>query len=155
MIKISDFADILNHMNVVHEFDYKSMKSALKLNFYQQIKLINFIRRQMHLVQCMFCNDKFNDFETLFSHMKTESHLKPPLDRDEWDQSQFYFPTYENDNFLCLIEDEDDLFEEGQTCNNQQPAPVIPQDLLAPAQDSILFKEEFRKQLQPKHKKHK
>ena len=40
--------------------------------------------------------------------MKTENHLKPPEERDEWDQSQFYFPTYENDNFLCLIEDEED-----------------------------------------------
>ena len=139
----TDFNEILYHMASVHEFDYKTMRTQLNLNFYQQIKLINFIRRQMHLNQCMFCNDKFEEFEALFSHMKAENHLKPPTDRDEWDQSQFYFPTYENDNFLCLIED-----EECNKAEDDENALVIPQEI--PVQDSILFQEEYRKQLVPK-----
>ena len=47
----TEFSDLLKHMNIVHEFDYENLKSQLSLNFYQQIKLINFIRRQMHLLQ--------------------------------------------------------------------------------------------------------
>ena len=97
----------------------------------------------MHLTQCMFCDDKFKDFESLFGHMKAEEHLKPPQDREEWDQSQFYFPTYENDNFLCLIEEDEE----------EDSVPVIPQDIQV--QESILFHEEFRKQLVPKHHHHK
>lgn len=144
----TDFNELLHHMNAVHEFDYKGMRSSMKLNFYQQIKLINYIRRQMHLNQCLFCNDKFKDFETLFNHMKAEDHLKPPQERDEWDQSQYYFPTYDNDNFLCLIEDEEEISKDPT-----KDVPVIPQDLQV--QESILFQEEYRKQLQPKHHRNK
>lgn len=128
----TDFKDLLNHMNVVHDFDYSEMKSEMKLNFYQQIKLINYIRRQMHLKHCMFCNDKFDDFEALFSHMKKEGHLKPPNDKEEWDQSQYFFPTYENDNFLCLIEDDDN--------SKSDDAPVIPQEI--PVQPNSVLLEE-------------
>ena len=99
----TDLKDLLNHMQVIHEFDYEEMKHELQLSFYQQIKLINFIRRQMHLNQCINCSEKFCDSESLMAHMKTESHLKPPNEKEDWDQSQYYFPTYENDNFLCLI----------------------------------------------------
>ena len=120
----TDFSDILAHMNIVHEFDYKALKDQMKLNFYQQIKLINFIRRQIYLKHCLNCDEKFADSETLYNHMKAENHLKPPLEhRESWDQSQFYFPTYENDNFLCLIEDhEDEIISD-------EEAPVIPQEL--------------------------
>jgi len=146
----TDFSDILNHMNVVHEFNYEKVKSELSLNFYQQVKLINYIRRQIHLVQCIFCNEKFDDSEIMFNHMKAENHLKPPEERDEWNSSQFYFPTYENDNFLCgLIENEDEEDAE------DEEAPVIPQDITAVEESSILFHEEYRKQLQPRQPKKK
>jgi len=145
----TDFSDILNHMNIVHFFDYGKLKSSLSLNFYQQIKLINYVRRQMHLLQCMYCDEKFDDFEVLFNHMKSENHLKPPEARDEWDTSQFYFPTYENDNFLCLIEDEED------SKSDELEAPVLPQELSEGFEEAILFKEEYRKQIQPKHQKKK
>ena len=137
----TDLKDLLNHMNVIHEFDYQAMKKELQLSFYQQIKLINFIRRQMHLNQCMCCDEKFKDQDLLLDHMKIEDHFKPPSEKDEWDQSQYYFPTYENDNFLCLIEDDGPNKTEDE-------APVIPQEISV--KESILFQEECRKQLLPK-----
>jgi len=143
----TEFSDLLKHMNIVHEFDYENLKSQLSLNFYQQIKLINFIRRQMHLLQCLHCNDKFEDFDVLFKHMKSENHLKPPEERDEWDSSQYYFPTYENDNFLCLIED-----EENSKADEVEAAPVIPQEPSGIVSPVLQFKEEYRKKVQEKRK---
>lgn len=143
----TDLKDLLNHMQVIHEFDYEEMKHELQLSFYQQIKLINFIRRQMHLNQCINCSEKFCDSDSLMAHMKTESHLKPPNEKEDWDQSQYYFPTYENDNFLCLIEDDDDGGPNSKH-NKEEDAPVIPQEM--PVKDSILFQEEYRKQLLPR-----
>lgn len=137
----TDITDLLNHMNVVHEFNYQEMKATLQMNFYQQIKLINYIRRQMHLQQCLYCNEKFEDLDALFHHMKTEGHMKPPDERDEWDQSQFYFPTFENDNFLYLIQDD----ESGKT---EEEAPIIAQDISV--NESILFEDDCRKSLLPK-----
>ena len=96
----------------------------------------------MHLNQCINCNEKCKNSENLMEHMKSENHLQPPSERDEWDQSQYYFPTYENDNFLCLIQDDDTINK------TEEEAPVIPQEL--PVQESILFEDECRKQLLPK-----
>ncbi len=44
--------------------------------------------------------------------MESEQHLKLP-DMSEWDQAQFYFPTYENDTLLCLLE-ADGASDQGQ-----------------------------------------
>ena len=134
-------------MNVVHGFNYAHLKKSLNLNFYQQIKLINFIRRQMHLLQCMNCDETFDNFEVLFHHMKSESHLKPPEEREEWDTPQFYFPTYENDNFLCLIEDEEN------SKADEEEAPVLPQELSESVEEALLFKEEYRKQAIDRNRK--
>ena len=38
---------VIAHMRDVHEFDLRKAKSELKLTFYQQIKLVNYIRRQV------------------------------------------------------------------------------------------------------------
>ena len=86
------------------------MKDSLKyaMKFSVEPIFYIYINYRIHIfktfLQCLHCNDKFEDFDVLFKHMKSENHLKPPEERDEWDSSQYYFPTYENDNFLCLIE---------------------------------------------------
>ena len=44
--------------------------------------------------------------------MNLEKHLKETghwvLNRDKWDQPEYYFPTYEDDLFLCFIHDDDE-----------------------------------------------
>ena len=42
----TDFSDILNHMNIVHFFDYGKLKSSLSLNFYQQIKVWPYTKKK-------------------------------------------------------------------------------------------------------------
>jgi hypothetical protein len=37
----------------VHGFDFVQIKTSLKLNFYLQIKLVNYIRRCVHLNTCI------------------------------------------------------------------------------------------------------
>jgi C2H2 type zinc-finger (2 copies) len=66
----------------------RCQRGFLNIVFDFQIKLINFIRRQMHLGLCINCSDKFDDRESLFEHMKSRNHLKPPEDATEWDQPQ-------------------------------------------------------------------
>ena len=106
--------DLFNHMKVIHDFDFVKIKEEMKLSFYQQVKLVNYIRRQIHLGACIFCDEniekaKHSDEtykENLLAHMKTESHMKLPEDKSEWDQSQYLFPTYENDTLLSYLPDE-------------------------------------------------
>merc|ERR1719402_132702 len=118
-----DNKDLFNHMFEIHGFDYVAMKSDLSLDFYQQVKLINYIRRCVHLNTCIGCNTVFPSREKMLEHLAWSDHRQPA--KDEWNQPQYFFPTYENDNLLHTLEEgEDDLIN--------QPAVVVPEHCSLP-----------------------
>ena len=111
-------SDLFVHMTAIHDFDFVQLKNERKLTFYQQVKAVNYIRRQMHLSACVFCDEKIitdkneknidSYKEGLLLHMQQQNHIKLPDDQSEWDQSQYLFPTYENDILLSYLPDEDE-----------------------------------------------
>ncbi|KAE8615852.1 hypothetical protein XENTR_v10008639 [Xenopus tropicalis] len=118
---------LLCHMKDSHQFDLLKIKLNLGLNFYQQVKLVNFIRRQMHQCRCHGCQGKFQSMAELTVHLEKEGHFGTLPERSLWDQPQYYFPTYENDSLLCTLSDsEGDIAEEQQQHDN---IPVIGEDL--------------------------
>ncbi|XP_004702638.1 zinc finger protein 277 isoform X1 [Echinops telfairi] len=126
------------HMEDAHEFNLLKIKSELGLNFYQQVKLVNFIRREVHQCRCYGCQVKFKSKADLRTHMEETKHISLLPERQTWDQLQYYFPTYENDSLLCTLSDsEGDLTAQGQKEN----VPVLSEDtarLPALKQSSIL-----------------
>ncbi|KAJ8917260.1 hypothetical protein NQ315_002277 [Exocentrus adspersus] len=92
------------HMEADHGFDFVEQTEGL--DFYQKIKLVNYIRKQMHSNRCVFCDTAFESFARLQEHFVAEEHYKRP-DVKIFDQPEYYFPTYENDAFLYLIDDLD------------------------------------------------
>lgn len=143
--------DLFRHLKEVHRFDYATIRKEHALSFYHQIKLINFIRRKVYLNTCIHCGEKFPDQEQLFQHASELDHLKLPVDKSEWDQSQFFFPTYENDNLLCFLEDAQVGEGDRQNAEPEDPedagVPVYPEDVDVKLQDSILREQEFRNSL--------
>ncbi|XP_048949391.1 zinc finger protein 277 isoform X2 [Canis lupus baileyi] len=106
------------HMEDAHEFDLLKIKSELGLNFYQQVKLVNFIRRQIHQCRCYGCHVKFKSKAELRTHMEEAKHTSLLPERKTWDQPEYYFPTYENDTLLCTLSDsESDLTAQEQNGN--------------------------------------
>ncbi|XP_060052423.1 zinc finger protein 277 [Erinaceus europaeus] len=106
------------HMEVAHEFDLLKIKSELGLNFYQQVKLVNFIRREIHQCRCYGCHLKFKSKTDLRNHMEEAKHTSLLPEKNIWDQPQYYFPTYENDSLLCtLFDSENDLTAQEQNGN--------------------------------------
>ena len=90
---------VYEHMNTDHGFDFIHMREEMHLSFYQQIKLINYIRRQVHLSQKDGCSD-------------IATKIKEDLQSNtKWNQPQYYFSTYEDDTLLCQLEDKEDVFE--------------------------------------------
>jgi len=152
-VTYQDTSELLEHMKIVHGFDFAQIKLDLKLNFYQQIKLINYIRRSIHLNTCPGCNEEFEDRDTLLEHLTESCHYVPTSSSD-WDQPQYYFPTYENDNLLCGLEteledrDSEDTGIYSDSSSGVFP-PVLPEDIPAPVIDSILQQEEVRRSLVP------
>lgn len=140
-----------SHMQELHDLDLNEIKLRLNLNFYQQVKLINYIRRQVHLGVCIGCQEKFEDRKILIDHMHEKSHTNPLSDVSAWDQPQYFFPTYENDNLLCQIEDDDDddndqqIIQDGSTVSCHGNVTVIAED--NPVEDTILTDERLRREI--------
>ncbi|XP_019398937.1 PREDICTED: zinc finger protein 277 isoform X1 [Crocodylus porosus] len=126
------------HMQEAHGFDLLKIKSENGLKFYQQVKLVNFIRREIHQSRCYSCREKFQSKIELISHMEETKHIAFLPATSTWDQPQYYFPTYENDTLLCALSDSED---EVTAENQKEEIPVISEDissLKALKQSSIL-----------------
>ncbi|XP_077452186.1 zinc finger protein 277 isoform X1 [Stigmatopora argus] len=127
--------DIYAHMKEVHGFDLQHLKAQLNLTFYQQVKLVNFIRRQIHQNRCYACQDKFRCREDVVRHLQDERHTMRLPPSATWNQPQYYFPTYENDALLCALPDSDGEESDGRA--GEDGVPVIAEDVL----DARLIKE--------------
>lgn len=125
-----DFAKLKAHMNEVHGIDFDSR--TLELTFYERIKVVNFIRRQMELTQCVVCDEQFAENIELEQHMKLMEHCSIGT-REQWDRPEYYFPTREDDPFLCSLNDvcgpnhTDDEYESITTIE-KSPVVVVPED---------------------------
>lgn len=125
-----DFAKLKVHMNEVHRIDFDGR--TLELTFYERIKVVNFIRRQMELSQCVVCDEQFTGNVELEQHMNLMEHCSIGS-REQWDRPEYYFPTREDDPFLCSLNDvcgpnhTDDEYESITTIE-KSPVVVVPED---------------------------
>lgn len=104
------YSDIITHMKVKHSFDFDALTK--NQNFYDKLKMVNYIRRQTYFIRCIECNEEFPNNETLLAHMSTENHMKI-TNPTSWNQPEFYFSTYEDDGFLFNLEDEEEVEDIG------------------------------------------
>ncbi|XP_058463210.1 zinc finger protein 277 [Malaya genurostris] len=92
-----------DHMKLHHDFDFDT--NVVGFSFYQRVKVVNYIRRQMHVLKCVLCREVFHTREHLEIHLKEAGHFSIG-EQQYWDQPEFFFPTYEDDQFLCHLEDD-------------------------------------------------
>ncbi|XP_037577358.1 zinc finger protein 277-like isoform X1 [Dermacentor silvarum] len=114
---------ITRHMKDIHKFDFTKMRESL--GFYQQVKVINYLRKQVYLNSCFVCSEKFRCHYQLLSHLSSNVHDNNVINKSCWDQPQFYFPTYENDQLLCALEDENLLEDSADEV-------IVPEDCVPP-----------------------
>lgn len=106
--KNSDFTDLKAHMSAEHRVNFD--EETKNFTFYQKIKIVNFVRRQIQILQCIKCDEKFEELESLLDHMNKEDHFGIG-EKKQWDQAEFFFPTYEDDGVLCVLDDPNDKDE--------------------------------------------
>jgi hypothetical protein len=140
-----NFDTIVSHMKTDHCFDFSGLSS--KMSFYQKVKVVNFIRRNVHQNVCLYCEKKFFERTALLSHFNAHcSGGQVPTfpDSTVWDRAEYFFPTYENDQFLILLDRENG--ETSQQCSEQESMDcntvVIPEDLPLVCENKFL-KDEF------------
>ncbi|XP_044743049.1 zinc finger protein 277 isoform X2 [Chrysoperla carnea] len=77
----SDFDLILNHMTTKHHFNFMEITGDFK--FYDKIRLVNYIRRQIYLRNCIYCDINIDTNENLQKHMTSSQHYRVP-DTSVW-----------------------------------------------------------------------
>lgn len=97
-----DFKKFKCHLKSEHTMDFDGVMSGL--TFYQKVKVVNYIRRLVHTMQCIGCDEKFETSGGLLKHMETDGHFSIGK-KDGWDQPEYFFPTYEDDAVLFHLED--------------------------------------------------
>ncbi|KAJ8245662.1 hypothetical protein GJAV_G00273120 [Gymnothorax javanicus] len=116
---------IYRHMQESHGFDLQKLKVDLDLRFYQQVKLVNYVRREIHHCRCYGCQRRFSSKAEVLGHLMEARHVMTVPERSVWDQPQYYFPTYENDALLCGLSDSESDSEAG---GQSRGLPVIAED---------------------------
>lgn len=79
----SESENMCLHLSSTHNFDLRNLNEDFNI-----IKIINYVRRQVHERKCIFCDEQHETKEELMSHMTQQLHCKLPVDREVWDQSQ-------------------------------------------------------------------
>ena len=73
---------VMEHMKEDHNFNFEEITK--NLNFYQKVKIVNYVRKQMDMKKCIFCG---SEFDNLLGHMREEDHFKLPP-KKVWDQPE-------------------------------------------------------------------
>lgn len=113
--------DAFAHMKEKHAFDFGNVRTGL--GFYDQVKLINYIRRQTHINVCYLCKAAHESRADLLKHLDTTHADGGTPAKSLWDQPGYFFPTYENDQLLLALEDNQDEANEEW---------VVPEDTVQP-----------------------
>lgn len=102
-------AEAIEHMKLVHGADIAAWKKAHLWDFYDLVKLVNFIR-QRHMIdaQCWQCDFTQSSEKSLREHLSKSGHCiiqqSASLERP-WNDLQFLFPVYDTDPLLFGLDD--------------------------------------------------
>lgn len=97
-----DSIKLKEHMISAHNFDFD--QETASMTFYDRVKIVNFIRRKVYLLQCIECDEQFKKSSDLQIHLEKQKHCCIG-NRKQWDLPEYFFPTYEDDGFLCSLDD--------------------------------------------------
>uniref|UniRef100_T1PI39 C2H2 type zinc-finger (2 copies) n=1 Tax=Musca domestica TaxID=7370 RepID=T1PI39_MUSDO len=125
--QLGDFSIFKSHLNEAHGVDFDQLLRGL--NFYQKIKIVNYVRRQICLLRCVTCDQRFDSNDALLQHFEEEQHFGVGT-RKQWDKPEYFFPTYEDDGLLCTLDDNpnDDMDETVVRIISEDPVAQINKD---------------------------
>lgn len=88
------------HMKEHHGFHFTSLKEENGWDFYDCVRLINYIRRSTSFLKCFNCQYQAKNFSELKQHFSDSSHDGSSPDKSLWNDAIYLFPTYESDPLL-------------------------------------------------------
>ncbi|XP_043692273.1 probable protein arginine N-methyltransferase 3 [Telopea speciosissima] len=110
--KYSSIETLWEHCSSKHHFDFRRIRKTLGLDFYDSLKVINYVRSQVAANRCWSCG------ATCQSNKDLQNHLHEPVSLKDskllWEDDKYLRPHMQEDSLLhSFAEDEDD--EDDQT----------------------------------------
>lgn len=124
--KNSNFTEVKTHMIFEHGIDFD--RQTEEMSFYDRVKMVNFVRRKMYTLECITCNERFQTSSSLEDHLKECFHYSLGNNKD-WNLPQYFFPTYEDDAFLCHLDDANLDDEDCIVVTNDSSITVFPEEI--------------------------
>jgi len=79
----------MEHMSSDHDFNFRALQIEWSLDFYESVKLVNFIRQQVKERICIRCGEQQDSENNLLAHMKSQGHFFPARDADFWKNQEY------------------------------------------------------------------
>lgn len=146
------------HMRDAHQFDFLRLRGEKGLDYYDSVRVINFIREQVAFHRCIACGAQFDGGETLMSHMQSNKHFWLPVSEsssktaaetadgaggeirssrtDAWADDTYLRPVLDNDTLLYSFEEEDELKEVEMESQMEEGRQALAQVAAAKARQS-------------------
>lgn len=118
----TDFAELKKHIKEEHKVDFD--EATAEFTFYDRVKIVNFVRRQMHIMKCITCGSQCTTAAELQQHLQDKQHFGIG-DKTQWDLAEYFFPTYEDDAFLCSLDDTYDSDDGSAVALKENDASVV------------------------------
>lgn len=100
---------VQEHLVERHQFRL----DALPLNFYDRVKLVNYIRKCTFELRCFVCGSFHDSLKKLSDHLDESGHSKIIPEKTNvnmfWHDPQFLIPFYEDDPLLQVLDSETEL----------------------------------------------
>ncbi|VDM06758.1 unnamed protein product [Wuchereria bancrofti] len=99
-------APLLEHMKDVHYFDILGIIEKEKLDFYERVKMINYIRKENYNARCFVCGrDDLGSLQKLRQHYTENDHLSKGLpEKSVWCTEENLVPIFGNDHLTWMLE---------------------------------------------------
>ncbi|KAJ9538090.1 hypothetical protein OSB04_030823 [Centaurea solstitialis] len=104
--KFNSVNSLFEHCHLSHGFDFGSIRTTMKLDFYGCFKLINYVRSQVAKNQCWSCGSICQSRQELQGHLHEPSGFES--NNLPWDDDMYLKPYMEEDHlYISFGEDEE------------------------------------------------
>lgn len=97
------FNNAKKHLLEVHRFDFNKI---YKMNdFYDRIKMVNYIRKSLSEHKCFICQRQFRNADLILEHLEESGHISLLPPKELFEYPEYYYPTFDNDCFLLFLDE--------------------------------------------------
>ncbi|TPX30444.1 hypothetical protein SmJEL517_g05990 [Synchytrium microbalum] len=108
---------LCQHLLARHGFDL--LEHRKKLDVYQNLSLVNYLRKQFIILKCFSCLQPFQSVDDLEKHLDDEKHTVPLPPHSLYSDAQNFFPTVDGDPLLMFLgEGENEHADEDNTTDD-------------------------------------